>query len=86
MQRMGDTSLDRMLCRRQCLAENLPTEHLRTANVATISTEDVVLDALEIEQGNQVVENRVHGVLANATAVYKQAGTANECRIITGQE
>ena len=54
-------TLDRMLRRRQCLAEHLPAEHLGAPDVAAVAAEDVVLDPLQLEQRDQVVENRMHG-------------------------
>ena len=60
MQRMRNPSFDRVLRGRQRLAQYLTAEDLRAANIAAVPSKYVVLDTLELEQGNQVFENRMH--------------------------
>ena len=45
----------------QGLAQHLPAEDLRRADVTALAAEQVVLEALEVEQLQQVGESRVHG-------------------------
>ena len=51
---------DGVLCRRQGLAKYLATEYLRTTDITAVTTKDIQLDALELQQADQVVEDRVH--------------------------
>jgi hypothetical protein len=60
MQRVCDPVLDGALCGGQCLAQHLPPEHLRAPDVAAVAAEDVVLDAFESEERDQILEYRVH--------------------------
>ena len=60
MQGMRGPPVDRVVRRRQRLPENLTTENLRAADVAALAAEDVLLDPLELEQMQEVGEDRVH--------------------------
>ena len=52
--------LDRMLRRRQCLPEHLAAENLRATDVRAVAAKDIVFNPLELEQRDQILENRVH--------------------------
>src|SRR5262252_5822047 len=45
---------------RQRLAEHLPAEHTVAPNVAALAAEDVVFDALELEQLQEIREDWCH--------------------------
>jgi hypothetical protein len=53
-------TLYRVLCRGQRLANYLATKNLRAADVTAVAAEDVLFDAFEFEERNQVFEHRVH--------------------------
>ena len=59
---MRPTILDRVVCGRQRLAQDLASEDLGTADVATLAAKYIVFDTLEFEQVQEVVEYRVHGL------------------------
>ena len=61
VQRVHHARLHRGGCGRQCLAEHLAAEHLRTADVAARAAEQVELEPLELEQLEQVLEALIHG-------------------------
>ena len=50
MQRMCGATLHRAAGCGQRLAEHLPAEHLRRADVTTLATKDVLLDGFEFKQ------------------------------------
>ena len=52
--------VDRAARRHQRLPEHLPAEHLRAADVTTFATKQVDLDALEIQQMQEVGEYLRH--------------------------
>ena len=60
MQRVRHTPFDRVLRRRQRLAQHLAAKDLRAADIATGSAKDIGFDALEFEQLDKVCKNRVH--------------------------
>ncbi len=60
MQGMSGSTFDGELRRRQSLPENLATEDLRAADVAAVTAEYVVFNALERELPNQVFEDGTH--------------------------
>ncbi len=60
VQRVRRPALNRMLCRRQCLANHLATKNLGAADVTAVATEDVLFDSFKLEERNQVFEHRVH--------------------------
>ena len=60
VQRVHLTRAGRVARGRKRLAEHLPAEHSVPAEVAALPAEDVVLDALELEQVQQVREDRFH--------------------------
>ncbi len=51
---------DRVLGRGQRLAEHLPAEHLRAADVAALAAEEIAFEALELQQPQQVGEFGAH--------------------------
>ena len=57
---MRGAALHRAACRCQRLAEHLPAEDLRRADIATLATEYVLLDGLEFEQRDQIGKTCVH--------------------------
>jgi hypothetical protein len=80
---MRAPAIDRVMSCRKRLAEHLSTEYLCTTDIAALPTEEIVLDALEFQELDQVTENRVHGVerllLRNRfTAIDNDARAANE--------
>lgn len=84
---MRNPALDSVLRRRQCLPKNLTTKYLGTADIAAVTAEDILLDALESQERDQIVEDRMHLVLrAGPAAVDRHAGAADEGGIATGQE
>ena len=50
VQRVRFTTFNGVMRRRQRLTENLPTEHARTSNIATLTAEDSIFDLFELEQ------------------------------------
>ena len=60
VQRMHEPIVHRGTGRHQRLPEHLATEHLWTADVAALAAKQVVLEALELEQADQVREQPVH--------------------------
>ena len=60
VQRMHLAILDRVARGRERLTEHLPAEHALAAEIAALAAEDVVLDPLELEQLQQVGEDRAH--------------------------
>ncbi len=62
VQRVRHPAFDRVLGRRQRLPQHLATKHLGAADVATVATENVVLNTLEREQRDEVFEHRMHGL------------------------
>ena len=69
MQRMHGSVGDCIACSRQCLTKHLPAKHLRRADVAAFATKDIVFDALEFEQVEQVGEDRIHRSLRFSLAI-----------------
>ena len=57
---MHDPVVNGMLRGGQRLAQYLATKHLRTTNIATFAAKNIVFDTLQLEQRNQVIENRMH--------------------------
>jgi hypothetical protein len=97
MQGVRDPSLDGVLGGGQSLAQHLATEYLRTAYVAAVAAEDVVLYALQPEERDQVFEYRVHrkavmparGVaplVVDPAAVDRYAGPAHEYGVVAGEK
>jgi hypothetical protein len=60
MQGMHVATIDGGARRDQRLPEHLAAEHLRAADVAALAAEQVELDALELEQAQQVIEQVIH--------------------------
>jgi hypothetical protein len=60
VQRVRHATVDGVMRRGKCLAENLSAEDLCAADVATFSAEDVVFDALQAQQPQEILENGVH--------------------------
>ncbi|MNC87331.1 hypothetical protein D3C83_30490 [compost metagenome] len=65
VQRVHLAALDGRARGTQRLTEHLAAVDARTADVATLAAKDVVLDALELEQMQQVGKYRLHGGLRN---------------------
>src|SRR6187551_810117 len=65
VQRVDAASLDRVARGRQRLAEHLATEYSRAAEIAALAPKDPILDALELEQLQEIGEDRTH---ASATS------------------
>ena len=59
MQGMHVATIDGGARRHERLPEHLAAEHLRAADVAALAAEQVELDALELEQPQQVGEQRL---------------------------
>jgi hypothetical protein len=57
---MHVTRFDRRARRAQGLTEHLSPEHTRTADIAAFAAKDVLLDALEIEQVQEIGKDRMH--------------------------
>ena len=57
---MRHPALNGVVCSGQRLAQYLSAEYLRTADVAAFATEDIVLDALEVQKLDQVLKYRMH--------------------------
>src|SRR5690606_37346640 len=55
VQRMRHASVHRVVRRRQGLAENLPAENLRAADVPALAAKNVVLYALEAQQPQEIL-------------------------------
>ena len=61
VQRVHVAILDGVARGRQRLAEHLAAEHARAAQVAALAAKDPILDALELEQLEEIGEDRAHG-------------------------
>ena len=61
VQRVHLPALDGVARGRQRLTEHLPAEHARAAQVAALAAKDPILDALELEQLQEIGEDRAHG-------------------------
>ena len=97
VQGMCNPVLDRVLRGRQCLAQHLPPENLRAADVPAVTAENIVLDALQPEERDQVFQYRVHcaavmparspsALAVDAAAVDGYAGPAHENGVVAGEE
>ena len=84
---MGESLLviDRARSGDECLSKHLSAEYLCTADIAALSTVEIVLDALEFQELDQVTENRVHARELGSgrfTAIDNDARATNEDRIV----
>jgi len=78
------------------LSENLATENLGAADVAAIAAKYVLFDSFELEESDEIVKDRMHGLIcqdniggvlrARATAVDKYTRATDEYCIIAGKE
>ena len=76
-----------MLRRRQCLPQHLSAKHLRAAYIAAIPAEDIFLYPLQLQQRNQIFENRVHRRSTHgAAAIDRYAGAADEAGVVAGEK
>jgi hypothetical protein len=62
VQRVHDAILDGRARSAQGLAQDLPAVDARAADIPALAAEDIVLDALELEQMQQVGKDRLHGL------------------------
>jgi len=84
---MCDASFDSVLCRRQCLSENLATKYLRTADVAAVTAKNIVFDSLELEKRYEILQYRMHDDrLPGAAAIDEQTSAIHEGRVIAGKK
>ena len=60
MQRVRYAVFDRVLRGREGLPEHLSAEYLGASDVAAVAAEDIVFDALELQERDQVCENGMH--------------------------
>jgi hypothetical protein len=60
VQRMRNAAVDRVMRGGQRLPDDLSAENLRTADVAALAAKNIIFDALESQQLQQIVENRAH--------------------------
>jgi len=87
VQRMCNTAFHSVLCRRQCLSENLTTKYLRTADVAAVTAKNILFDSLELEKRYEVLQYRMHGDrLAGAAAIDEQTGAIHKGSVIAGKK
>ena len=76
-------TLDRVVGCRKRLAKHLSAENLCAADIAALSAEEVVLDALELQELDQISQNRMHG-LGNGgfTAIDDNSRATDEHRFV----
>ena len=60
VQRMHLPAANGVARRRQRLAKHLAAEHARTAQIAALAAKDPLLDPLELEQVQEIGEDRAH--------------------------
>ncbi len=60
VQRVSNAVIHGMLRSRQRLTHHLTAENLWAADITAVAAENIVLDALELQQRNQVFEGRIH--------------------------
>lgn len=76
------------------MSKYLAAEYLGATDIAALTAKNIVFYALELEESNKIVKNRVHlewsGRVPDSafgtTAVDDDAGTANKSCIITGEK
>ena len=69
-------------CRKR-LAKHLSAKNLCTADIAALSAVDVVLDALELQELDQITQNRMHRLRnGRFTAIDDNARATDEYRLI----
>ena len=83
---MRAPTLDRVVGCRKRLPKHLPTENLCTTDIAALPAVEVVLDALELQELDQITQNSVHSLrmLRNSrfTAIDDDTCATNENRFI----
>jgi len=80
---MRAPTLDRVVGCRKRLTEHLSTENLCTTDIAALAAEKVVLDALELQELDQISQNRMHGLRNGGfTAIDYDARATDEHRFV----
>ena len=80
---MRAPTLDCVVGCRKRLPKHLSTKNLCTADIAALSAEEVVLDALELQELDQITQNRVHRLRnGRFTAIDDDTCATDEYRLI----
>ena len=57
---MCNATFNRILGGRQCLTKDLTAKHLGSTDIAAVTAKNIVLDALQAKQTDQIFQYRMH--------------------------